>query len=145
MCKTVKRLFYDVTNIEFGKNDIFTIKSAVVAPKGNAVPERVFIALCLEKENSDLIILKKIWYTPIFRGSFSNGGSITVTITPEDNISFIDIPEGEYELTLRYSKNDGQTYSERVILPDTRTREILNVNVTASTVTITPDYKEYGS
>lgn len=133
------------TNIEFGKNDIFTIKSAVVAPKGNAVPERVFIALCLEKENSDLIILKKIWYTPIFRGSFSNGGSITVTITPEDNISFTDIPEGEYELTLRYSKNDGQTYSERVILPDTRTREILKVTVTDTTVTITPDYKEYGS
>lgn len=131
-------------NIEFGKNDIFTLKSASFSPKGNAIPERIFAAICLEKENGDLVILKKIWYTPIFRGSFSNGDMTAITITPEDNINFSNVPIGEYELTLRYSKNDGQTYSERVILPDTKTREILKVTVTNTTVTIIPVYKEYG-
>ena len=114
----------NTTNIlSFNKSDnnALTVTIPLLFHGGNAVPEKIYLAVCLENSNNEVVgYIKKGWYTPGMsdRSTGSNGLKTTLNNINVD-LSNINIEVGQtYTLTLRYSNDDGKTYTEKLVFPD---------------------------
>ena len=109
-----------INNISFNKSNTqgLCVRGGRFNVWGNAVPDTIYLAICLENNNDEIVkYIKYMKYTP--RGTSRMSTAAVFNITDIDiYIDLSDVVAGNYKLTARYSKDDGLTYSEKVLVPD---------------------------